>query len=146
MIKGKAAIVGDAAHPMMPTHAQGGCMAIEDAASLEILFSNMSRTDTVEERLRLFQDLRLPRNVVTQILSNKMFYYEGMNDADDAIREQYSGRILKPGHHEGWTEEIREFFYSYDVFEEARKALQYKGQPGGVPREILSEGMFGLSK
>lgn len=37
--RGKACIMGDAAHPMMPHQSQGACQAIEDAAALGIIFS-----------------------------------------------------------------------------------------------------------
>lgn len=46
--RGHAVIIGDAAHPMMPTHAQGGCMVLEDAAALEVLFSDFPSRDSVE--------------------------------------------------------------------------------------------------
>jgi salicylate hydroxylase len=32
-VKGRCALLGDAAHPMMPDQSQGACMAIEDVCS-----------------------------------------------------------------------------------------------------------------
>ncbi|CAF1672500.1 unnamed protein product, partial [Adineta ricciae] len=50
-VKGCTALLGDAAHPMMPDQSQGACMAIEDAAALGIIFSPKywgNRIHTVE--------------------------------------------------------------------------------------------------
>jgi salicylate hydroxylase len=38
-VRGRTAILGDAAHPMLPDQAQGFGMAIEDAAALGLVFS-----------------------------------------------------------------------------------------------------------
>ena len=72
MTRGKAVIVGDAAHPMLPTHAQGGGFALEDAAALEVLFQGMTDPLEIPKRLQMFQDLRLDRCAVTQIMSNNV--------------------------------------------------------------------------
>lgn len=137
MIRGKTLVIGDAAHPMMPTHAQGGCMALEDAAALEILFANISDDADVQSRLRLFEQLRLPRAATTQILSNAMFYMT-VEDIEESIRKYYKGPILKAGDGvRSWSHPVREFFFRYNVFDEARKALRYKDTPGGVPEGIL---------
>ncbi|KAJ7429035.1 salicylate hydroxylase [Mycena latifolia] len=61
-IKGKACILGDAAHPMMPHQSQGACQAIEDAAALGIIFSDKySFTGDVVAGLELYQTIRKPR-------------------------------------------------------------------------------------
>jgi salicylate hydroxylase len=137
MVRGKAIVIGDAAHPMMPTHAQGGSMALEDAASLEILLANIADDADVQSRLQLFQQLRLPRIATTQILSNAMFYSK-VEDVVESVRRFYGGPILKVDVGTRlWCETIRDFFYGYDVFGEARKALRYKNSPEGVPEGVL---------
>lgn len=55
---GRAAILGDAAHPTLPFLAQGACMALEDAW---VLAACMAEADTVEAAFERYQDLRLPR-------------------------------------------------------------------------------------
>ncbi|ESK93765.1 salicylate hydroxylase [Moniliophthora roreri MCA 2997] len=68
--KGKACILGDAAHPMMPHQSQGACQAIEDAAALGIIFSSRYQfTQDVESGLALYQRIRKPRATRVQTAS-----------------------------------------------------------------------------
>lgn len=63
-VKGRVALLGDAAHPMMPDQSQGACMAIEDAAALGLIFSTEywgKIIHTVEHGLKLYEQLRMPR-------------------------------------------------------------------------------------
>lgn len=65
--KGKACIMGDAAHPMTPHQAQGACQAIEDAAALGILFSDRySFTKNVEAGLAMYEKIRKDRATKVQ--------------------------------------------------------------------------------
>ena len=57
---GRVALIGDAAHPMLPFFAQGAGQAIEDGAVLAHLLGDASRED-VEQRLADFSALRVPR-------------------------------------------------------------------------------------
>lgn len=58
-VKGRVALLGDAAHPVLPFLAQGGALAIEDAAVLvrEVL----ARPDYTEEALTAYEQARRPR-------------------------------------------------------------------------------------
>lgn len=68
--KGKACILGDAAHPMMPHQSQGACTAIEDAAALGIIFSKKyAFTSNVEAGLSFYEHIRKPRATRVQAAS-----------------------------------------------------------------------------
>lgn len=56
--RGRAVILGDAAHPTLPFLAQGACMALEDAW---VLAACMADADTPEAAFARYQALRLPR-------------------------------------------------------------------------------------
>jgi salicylate hydroxylase len=58
MAKGRIALVGDAAHPVLPFLAQGGALAIEDGA---VLAHCLKAMQPFEESLRHYRRLREPR-------------------------------------------------------------------------------------
>ncbi|RYP65816.1 hypothetical protein DL771_008117 [Monosporascus sp. 5C6A] len=57
-IKGRLALMGDAAHPFLPHQGQGAGVAIEDAASLAALLPSGVSRDEIPERLALYEKLR----------------------------------------------------------------------------------------
>ncbi|KAI4658037.1 uncharacterized protein J4E78_006427 [Alternaria triticimaculans] len=71
VVKGCVALIGDAAHPMMPHQSQGACMAIEDAAALGILFSKNYFRGNVQESLAVYEKVRLPRATKVQASAAK---------------------------------------------------------------------------
>ncbi|OBT71041.1 hypothetical protein VF21_10624 [Pseudogymnoascus sp. 05NY08] len=60
-VKGRVALLGDAAHPMLPDQSQGACMAIEDAGALGIVFSPKYAQLSVSEKLKLYEMTRKER-------------------------------------------------------------------------------------
>ncbi len=64
-VVGRVALLGDAAHPMLPYLAQGAGMAIEDAAELAAQL-NHATTEDVPERLLQFAQVRWKRNARVQ--------------------------------------------------------------------------------
>jgi salicylate hydroxylase len=74
--KGRAVMIGDAAHAMTPHAAQGGAMAIEDAAVLADCLQNPA---TIEAAFAAFQATRQPRIARVAALSkqNRAIYQMG---------------------------------------------------------------------
>jgi salicylate hydroxylase len=64
-VVGRVALLGDAAHPMLPYLAQGAGMAIEDAAELAAQLNHAS-AEEVTERLQQFAQARWQRNAHVQ--------------------------------------------------------------------------------
>jgi len=60
-IKGRCALLGDAAHPMLPDQSQGACMAMEDAGAMGIVFSNKYSDLSIADKLKLYQMTRKER-------------------------------------------------------------------------------------
>lgn len=77
--QGRVALMGDAAHPMLPYLAQGAGMAIEDAHALATQLSSATSTN-VTERLQQFANLRWQRNSRVQaraMRNGKIFHATG---------------------------------------------------------------------
>lgn len=81
----------------------------------------MTSLDDVAQRLELFQEMRLGRVATSQILSNPAMY--GPEKRDEAIRKFYQGP-LPPVESPPFSAPMRDLTHSYNVFEEAEKAMQ----------------------
>ena len=68
LAKGRVALAGDAAHPMMPFLAQGAAQAIEDAAALGDAFARQPDTPAA---LRAYEDARLSTARAVVAASNR---------------------------------------------------------------------------
>ena len=76
-VDGRAVLLGDAAHPMLPFMAQGAAMAVEDAY---LLAAMLARHDTPHAALAQYQRHRLPRTSALQAASRanaKIFHRRG---------------------------------------------------------------------
>jgi len=59
LVNSKLALLGDAAHPMVPFMGQGACMAIEDAYTLSKLIEK--NPNDLDKTLKCYQNLRMRR-------------------------------------------------------------------------------------
>jgi salicylate hydroxylase len=128
--KGKAVIVGDAACIMTPTHAQGGTLALEHAAALELLF-NGARKGDVEARARDFDGLMRKHSQIVQLLSNGTRASWAPKNTKEKVMQMikeheggdggFAGREPPSENSMPFCEAARDFIYPYDVFEEYRK-------------------------
>lgn len=71
------ALMGDAAHPMMPDQSQGAVSAFEDSGSLGYIFSRRFNL-TIEEGLKIYEVERKPR--VTKIQNASLRARENLNE------------------------------------------------------------------
>jgi salicylate hydroxylase len=67
--RGRAVLMGDAAHPTLPYTAQGAGQAIEDAVTLTVLLGKGTKAQEVEDRLKLFYAIRYERTKRNQDFS-----------------------------------------------------------------------------
>ncbi|KAL3963074.1 hypothetical protein ACCO45_000078 [Purpureocillium lilacinum] len=70
MCKGRMALAGDAAHPMLPHHGQGGAQGLEDGLAIGIVLHGASSPSEIEKRLGIYDQVRCKRASAIQILSN----------------------------------------------------------------------------
>jgi len=67
-VRGRACLLGDACHPMLPTQAQGAAQAIEDAWFLGKVLREVDGGG-IDRALALYQQERVPRTATVQQLS-----------------------------------------------------------------------------
>lgn len=78
--QGRVALLGDAAHPMLPYLAQGAAMAIEDAQTLAQVMNGLPGSSDVPERLQLYAQRRWQRNARVQaraLRNGRIFHAHG---------------------------------------------------------------------
>ena len=98
MYRGRLVLVGDAAHAMLPHLGQGAAQSIEDAAALGVLLHGVTAGgsdktgDSLEARLKLFQEVRKDRVTAIQILSA----VPAVEDDFSRVAEKWEK--LLPGH------------------------------------------------
>ncbi|CAG8400210.1 unnamed protein product [Penicillium salamii] len=68
-VKGKLALIGDAAHPMLPHQGQGAAQAFEDAAALAGVLTADTTPEQLSQRLEMYNKLRYSHSVTVMIMS-----------------------------------------------------------------------------
>lgn len=68
---GKMVLIGDAAHPMLPSAAQGAGMGIEDGVAIAELLARTTAQSQIAAALSTFERLRLPRCAEVMLLGRQ---------------------------------------------------------------------------
>jgi salicylate hydroxylase len=111
--QGRIALLGDAAHPMVPYLAQGAGMAIEDASVLAQEFCSMAADPlhTVAQRLGRYAARRWERNARVQacaIRNGEIFHASGlMRLGRNAAMRILGEKLLDQPWLYGWSEAIK---------------------------------------
>lgn len=111
MANGRIALLGDAAHPMTPHAGMGFGQAIEDGFALATLLADCPAAD-VPERLKLYEQLRLPRATAVQngTRQNVLFFHQTVPLAPGETRPERINSM------QDWV--------LYDVEQEAERMLR----------------------
>lgn len=112
-VAGRVALIGDAAHPMLPFLAQGAAQAIEDAG---VLGEVLTRGQNIETSLRAYQEARCPRAARVQKESRrqaKIYHLAG----PAALLRDTALRALGP----------QKMLARYDWLYDARNARGHEG-------------------
>ena len=119
-VRGKMALVGDAAHPMLPTFAQGASQGLEDAWTVATLVDRAE--GNVEAGLNAYAALRQPRTAAIQHRASRNardFHHQpGLEQIRAYSTLWFGGRFL-PWAARGRLDEI----YRYDAVTEAASAV-----------------------
>lgn len=109
---GRIALMGDAAHPMLPHLGQGANQSIEDAAALAMMLEQTDRAGVVET-IRAYEAFRSQRagRVQLEARQNGLRYDSRYEDLARRDREIAS------------SAEIRYWLHDYDITAETKKVL-----------------------
>lgn len=87
---GKLVLIGDAAHPMLPNMGQGAASALEDAAVLGVLFSDIQDLTEIPHRLRMFDDTRKDRVAAFQLFSSVPVGVDSYEAIEGRLKEYFA--------------------------------------------------------
>lgn len=166
---GHITLIGDAAHAMLPHLAQvgqcskyafnykivnifsfciqGAAQAIEDAATIGILFSQIQSIDDITNLLHLYEQIRRPRveRIQDNSFENGQTWHlpdgkeqiardKAMREADELRKANSNVKIESPLQ---WSDDdFQPWLYGHDVFLVAKKALQ----------EMIRNGQIGFQE
>jgi len=112
-VSGRIALLGDAAHPMLPFYAQGAGQAIEDAAALATFLA--SGSDNLPAALTRYERLRLPRASRVQEASRGRIAHHHLPDGSEQRARDAAFAAEDPLSHNDWI-------YAYDAEDAAAQA------------------------
>jgi len=106
-VAGRVAVLGDAAHPMLPFFAQGAGQAIEDAAVLAGCLRGVAAADA-EPALRRYESLRRERATRVQRMSHERRQHHHLHDGPEQRARDRALSGEDPLGHNEWL-------YGFDV-------------------------------
>lgn len=98
-VRGRVALLGDAAHPMLQVLGQGACQALEDAVCLAD--SLAAHPDDVEKALAAYEEQRLPRTTRCQRTARP---WAEVWHLDDPLAVALRDRILRTRAHDDYSD------------------------------------------
>jgi salicylate hydroxylase len=117
IVDGRIALLGDAAHPLVPYLANGAAQALEDAVVFARCFARNRVSRPVEDTLLDYERRRLPRVTNVQRRSREMDSLSNIGDPD-LIRERNAvlQEKMAADPSGGW---FRDWLWGYDVVDAA---------------------------
>src|SRR5215469_3426658 len=112
-VRGRIALLGDAAHPMLPFYAQGAGQAIEDAAALAV-YLGTGPWDPPAALMR-YERVRLPRASRVQEASRGRIAHHHLPDGPEQVARDAAFAGEDPLSHNDWL-------YGYDAEQAAAAA------------------------
>ena len=119
--KARTALIGDAAHPFLPTSIQGASQSMEDGVALAICLEKSGK-NKVQQAVRAYEAIRYERVHAAQ--RTGVTTREQWHKADwDAIRKNPNSLHLR---REAWLLDFDQEAHTYEVFDEAVAKLNKK--------------------
>lgn len=127
--KDRLVVLGDAAHPMLPTLGNGAGMAIEDAGALGVVMEGVKDVREVTGRLKVWDGVRRPRASAVQLLSRTMGVEYELSRETQAMVRGYLPEEALPDFTRAC---VNKMLFSYDCLGETRRAVHDLGTRGSL--------------
>ncbi|KAL4895017.1 hypothetical protein BDV59DRAFT_200274 [Aspergillus ambiguus] len=117
-IKGCVALIGDACHPMLPYVAQGAAQAVEDAAALSVLLSNVSSKQEIPLALQAYEKSRKQRAETVQQSgsTNRIALHFPDGPEQQARDEQFRASMKGGSNPDKWADRAtQDFLWAWDA-------------------------------
>lgn len=112
LIKGKALLIGDAAHPFLPHMGQGAAQAVEDACALGAILPLGTTPEKIPSRLGLWQQCRRDRAAkIVMHTRHRSRKADGSQGPPQTI-DEFNAAMAYCIHHDAWThaeEQLKEW-------------------------------------
>jgi len=122
-ISGKATILGDAVHAMVPYMSEGAAMAVEDGAALAEALDHISGKNDIPFALRVFEEVRRERAGQMQdasLLNGTLWHYADgpeQKARDAGMRPEVEGQHFVHSPNQ-WSDPVTQWWcYGYDAEE-----------------------------
>ncbi|KAM7196188.1 putative FAD binding domain containing protein [Rhypophila sp. PSN 637] len=113
--QGRFALIGDAAHAILPCLAQGAAQAFEDAGALGGIFEHPISRDQIPDALKVFEQSRRPR--ASQVRSRALAQNTMIGLPDGQAQQERDAMLGAGGDYGTWK-----WLWDYDAAEAGRRA------------------------
>lgn len=130
-VNGKLALLGDAAHPFTPHQGQGAGQALEDAASLAVVFPFDTKKEEITARLELYEKIRKSR--AEQIQEYSRLAGGDMKEGVKVDMQKYTNNNFGHDEWDNSTQELRKWTWARNSSIYWRMPIAFGPMPG--PRQ-----------
>lgn len=116
-VKGNIALIGDAAHAMLPFLAQGAAQAIEDGATLINELNKINKFEEIEQALINYQKRRMIRVQTIQIGARNIGETWHLPDGDEQIERDLKMKAKEEHNPNKWSDnEFQHWLFGWNAF------------------------------
>lgn len=130
---GKAALLGDSCHPMLPYLAQGAAQAVEDAAALRQCLASASAAgaDGLKQALLKYESIRLPRASLVQQKTREHQYILHVDDGETQKQRDVTMKVNGQENPVFWGDDRRRMWlFSHDAENVESEGANWKSGTG----------------